>query len=341
MIDFVLGVEDLADTRFAMSPLHETVLSLRVLREPGLSAIHLPWRRAVLERITARDGAGALDAEETDLLRALVARRRTIPDFLTPRPETFAPSYDEQLAEVRRVPPERVRRDLVAAHAPDPLPPVLQDAVAGTDESLARFRDGLCDVLARYWNVALAPQWRQMRLVLEADMTYRARQLAVGGARSLFADMHPNLRWRDGVLQVRGLIGPDRSNPSRGGLLLLPSVFAHKPTPPLDPGEPPRLLYPSRGVATLWTAPEPVDAAALGALLGAPRTRLLLLLETPLATVEIARRLRVTPSAVSQHLRVLHATGLVTRARDGRQVLYRRSGLGDRLAEFGTGTGTG
>ena len=36
MVTFELGVEDLADTRFATSPLHETVLSLRVLRDPGL-----------------------------------------------------------------------------------------------------------------------------------------------------------------------------------------------------------------------------------------------------------------------------------------------------------------
>lgn len=48
MISFVLGVEDLADTRFALSPLGETVFSLRVLRDPGLSALHLPWRRSVL-----------------------------------------------------------------------------------------------------------------------------------------------------------------------------------------------------------------------------------------------------------------------------------------------------
>jgi DNA-binding transcriptional ArsR family regulator len=41
----------------------------------------------------------------------------------------------------------------------------------------------------------------------------------------------------------------------------------------------------------------------------------------------------VTPSAVSQHLRVLYAAGLLTRVRDGRHVLYRRSPLGDRLAE--------
>ena len=59
---------------------------------------------------------------------------------------------------------------------------------------------------------------------------------------------------------------------------------------------------------------------------------MLRLLAEPLPTVDIARRLDVTPSAVSQHLKVLHATGLVTRARDGRYVLYRRSELGDRLA---------
>ncbi|GAA1087542.1 hypothetical protein GCM10009605_26830 [Nocardiopsis composta] len=43
----------------------------------------------------------------------------------------------------------------------------------------------------------------------------------------------------------------------------------------------------------------------------------------------------MTPSAVSQHLRVLHAAGLVARARDGRHVLYRRSPLGEELARTG------
>jgi DNA-binding transcriptional ArsR family regulator len=55
------------------------------------------------------------------------------------------------------------------------------------------------------------------------------------------------------------------------------------------------------------------------------------MLEEPLPTVELARRLKVTASAVSQHLQVLHANGLVTRARDGRQVLYRRAAVGDQL----------
>ena len=115
------------------------------------------------------------------------------------------------------------------------------------------------------------------------------------------------------------------------GLLLTPSIFAYKPVPPLDPGEPPSLGYPSRGIGTLWSPPPQPDPTALVDLLGRTRTLLLQMLEEPLPTVEIARRLKVTPSAVSQHLQVLHATGLVTRARDRRHVLYRRTQTGDQL----------
>ncbi|MGW8883829.1 helix-turn-helix domain-containing protein [Streptomyces sp. NPDC055749] len=322
MISFELGVEDLADTRFAVSPLQETVLSLRVLRDPGLSALHLPWRRSVL------GGLGPLDR---DLLMSLVAKRRTLPDFLTPRPASFAPGFEDELAVVRRTPPGLVRRDLLATHVPDPLPAALHDATATEDAPLVALRDGICALLRQYWEIAIEPMWRQMRLVLEADMTYRARQLAVGGARLLFADMHPNLRWHNGVLDIDRMIGSHRVAASGRGLLLVPSVFAHKPAPPAGPDEPPVLAYPSRGVATLWTPAPVADAPALVSLMGAPKARLLGLLGEPLPTVEIARRLRVTPSAVSQHLRVLYATGLVTRARDGRQVLYRRSPLGDQL----------
>ncbi len=322
MVTFELGVEDLADTRFATSPLHETVLSLRVLRDPGLYALHLPWRRSVLGRI------GTLD---TGLLMSLVASRLTLPDFLTPRPASFAPTFDEELAAVRRTSPDVVRRDLVAAHAPDALPEALRDAT-GEDALVIRLRDAVCDLLRRYWTLAIEPAWPRMRLVLEADMTYRARRLSMGGARLLFADMHPNLRWHDGVLHIAQMISSHDVAASGRGLLLVPSVFSHKPAPPVSPDEPPLLAYPSRGVATLWAAPPPPDATALNSLLGVPRARLLVLLEEPLSTAELARRLRVTPSAVSQHLRVLHATGLLTRARAGRQVLYRRSALGDELA---------
>lgn len=322
MINFELGVEDLADTRFALSPLHETVLSLRVLRDPGLYALHLPWRRSVL---------GQLAGLDTALLMALEADTRALPDFLTPRPPSFAPAFEDELAAVRRTPAALVRRDLVGAHAPGRVPDALTAAVDGDELAACDVRDDICDLLVRYWDIAIRPAWPKMRLVLEADMTYRARQLAAGGARLLFADMHPNLRWRDGVLRIDQMIGRHSVAAAGRGLLLVPSVFAHKPAPPVSADEAPMLAYPCRGVATLWAPAPPADLAALTSLLGAPKGRLLGQLEEPLATAEIARRLGVTPSAVSQHLQVLHATGLVTRARDGRHVLYRRSPLGDQL----------
>ncbi|SFE01850.1 Helix-turn-helix domain-containing protein [Actinopolyspora alba] len=86
-------------------------------------------------------------------------------------------------------------------------------------------------------------------------------------------------------------------------------------------------------MATLWSTEPPVDTAVLAPLLGAPRARLLALLDEPTPTVELARRLGVTASAVSQHLRVLYDSGLLIRIRDGRHVLYRRSSIGDRLLE--------
>ena len=60
MIRIELGVEDLANTRFGISPLAETVLSLRALVDPSQHTLHLPWLRAVGNR---------LDASDTELLQ--------------------------------------------------------------------------------------------------------------------------------------------------------------------------------------------------------------------------------------------------------------------------------
>jgi DNA-binding transcriptional ArsR family regulator len=324
-ISYALSVEDLADTRFAISPLTETVLSLRILREPGLSAVLQPWRAAVLAQVV-----GTLD---TVLLLSLVGPKLGLPDFLTPRPTTFTSTFANELGLVRRASAELVRRDLRAVYPPGPLPAPLRAADEAGAAPLLELRDDICDLLERYWDIVIRAYWPQMRLVLEADTTYRARQLAVGGARLLFAEMHPNLRWDDGVLYISKMIGNHHVAAAGRGLLLTPSIFAYKPAPPVGAEVRPALSYPARGVATLFAPIPAADTTALASLVGAPKATLLHLLGEPLPTVEIARRLSVTPSAVSQHLWVLHATGLVTRARDGRTVLYRRSRLGDQLTE--------
>ncbi|MCW3047566.1 MAG: Bacterial regulatory protein arsR family [Solirubrobacterales bacterium] len=323
MITYRLGVTDLAATRFAISPIQETVCSLWAVCEPGRAALHLPWLRAIRPELEALD---------TRLLLSIVGPTRALPDFLTPRPVAFAPSFTDELTIARATPADRVRGDLEATYRPDPVPEVWKAVRGRRDGPVLALRDALCDLLERYWEVALQPVWAQMRLVLEADATYRARQLAAGGFRLLFADLHPNVRFDDGVLSIDDMIGRHDVDAAGHGLLLLPSLFTIKPVPPMSADELPWLCYPSRGVGTLWgPAPRP-DGTVLAELLGRPRATLVRMLDEPLPTSEIARRLAVTPSAVSQHLQVLHAGGLVTRARDGRTVLYRRSALGDQLA---------
>jgi DNA-binding transcriptional ArsR family regulator len=333
MVRIELGVEDLANTRFGISPIAETVHSLRALVDPSHHTFHLPWLREV---------HGHLDAGDFDLLRSLVGPSRiprdfrgtpsqALPDFLTPRPTRFIVRFEDELTAVRKTNPTIVRRDLLATHAPDPVPEPLRPGTSPDNRATVRLRNAICGALHRYWECALARNWSEMRLVLEADTTYRARQLATGGARLLFADIHPNVQWSDGVLSIAEMIDHHTVSAAGRGLLLIPSIFANKPVPPLDSTEPPSLAYPSRGIATLWAPPSQPDPTALVDLLGRTRALLLHMLNEPLPTVEIARRLNVTPSAVSQHLQVLHATGLLTRARDRRHVLYRRTPTGDQL----------
>jgi DNA-binding transcriptional ArsR family regulator len=57
----------------------------------------------------------------------------------------------------------------------------------------------------------------------------------------------------------------------------------------------------------------------------------LLALDCPRSTTELASLLGVTDSAVSQHLAILTAAGLVSRRRTRRYVLYLRSSDGDSL----------
>ncbi|MEV0840912.1 DUF5937 family protein [Actinocatenispora sera] len=322
MLELRLGVTDLASMWFAYSPLQETVFSVRALVLPGMYAPRLPWHDDVAEH---------LNPEDVELLYAMMPPRRWLPDFLTPRPQAPGPKFAEQLATVRATPGALGWHDILAAYGPDRLPPVLAAGEADPDALIEQ----IATVLDRYWRRCVRPWWPRMRAVLDADIVHRSRSLAVGGARALFADLHDRVSWSDGVLTVRQTSRLQHSavEVAGRGLALVPSVFARGAMTVVDPAGPPVISYPARGRSTLWEAAQPATEAALARLIGAPRARLLALLRHPASTTELAYRLGVTAAAVSQQLSVLHAAGLVTRARSGRSVLYARTTLGDRLAD--------
>ena len=316
MIELDLDIEDLVGMRFAVSPLMETVMSLRIPLLPTYFVLQMPW----WHRVHA-------DLADLDMrpLTSLVGVRRWVPDFLTPRPEVPVPDFEAELELVRRTPPEKVVADIVVAHTGRPVPDVLR-----LDEP-ARLRDQIAELLREYWELALAPYWPRMRGVLEADMLYRARQFTRGGARLLFADLHPAVRWQGGLLRFDVARIDYRADVTGRGLCLMPCLFVRGVAPPISADEPPALAYPARGIATLWETEPPTAGDAITALIGHRKAALLGCLDRPTSTIDLAERLGVTPGAVSQHLAVLHDTGLVTRARVGRTVLYARSDLGSRL----------
>ena len=55
-------------------------------------------------------------------------------------------------------------------------------------------------------------------------------------------------------------------------------------------------------------------------------------LAAPRSTIELAKRLSLSPATASHHLTALRDAGLVTCRREGRSVLYARTPLGDALA---------
>lgn len=321
-----LDVADLAGTRFAISPLSETTRAILLLANPGRSSVNRPWVR------WARAELDRLPLPLPRVWPLIVNGLPVYPEFLAPAPAVRAPGLDAELARMRATPAKAVRTSLRRVFGDHPWPDTATELFERPAESLAEIAAELAECHERL----IMPHWDRIHPVLDADIAYRSQLLAGGGARSLFSDLHADLHWSDGTLTMedteegpsrfRVMLGPD-------GVVLIPSVF-NWPQVSLSKATSSQttLLYPARGAATVWEGGV-AASGGLQELLGAARARLLTALRSPATTTALALRFGVTPSAVSQHLAVLHRSGLVDRERSGRRVLYQASELGLALLD--------
>ncbi|HWH00357.1 MAG TPA: helix-turn-helix domain-containing protein [Pilimelia sp.] len=324
-------MSDAADIRFCISPLWETVRSVCALADPGGYVTQLPWIRRAKLLLDDRHVAPHLR-----LLSCVSRPDGWLPDFLTPAPPGPLTQVEDELAMVRATPPATVIADLIEITRRSPLPPPVAAGLDNPDALLERLVEA-----ARVWHrAAIAPDWPRMQALLEADIAHRARDLAEGGVRRLFNRLHPSMRWHgdriinqdpwDDELDLRG----------RGGLPLMPSLFVRKIFWNARHESPPMAIYPARAVAALWQGGTP-GHRALARILGATRAQLLAVLRVPATTTELARRLGLSPAAVSQHLTALHAAGLVGRSQHGRNVLYLTTETGRALLRAAGGARPG
>ena len=274
-----LSVDGLARTRLAHSPLWETVFSLRVLRDPGASSLHAPWALAARSR---------LDGIDHETLLSLWSPCAAAPDFLTPAPLSTGSPIDEELDRVLETPAEQVKRDLALTFE-DSLPPGLETLYRKPSAGLER----LVQLLHAYWERALADHWPRLRLVLEGDVVYRTRALAAGGTLAVFDDLHERVGWEHGdvVIGAGDPAADHLVDVDDQGLLLLPSAFVWPMVATMfRPPSAPVVVYPSRGIGTLWEVGEPSGPQALAALIGRTRAGLLAMLDAPLSTSDVAQR---------------------------------------------------
>ena len=179
VIAYRFGRDDLLRTRFAISPLFELAASVRVLRDPGAHSVHLPWVREARARLAGlRLRAARRAAPERAVRRPTSSRRRRA---------RRCPTSRRSSTRVRATPPDaraaRGRLDVRGPAAAGVVRPLLDDPAAALP--------ALVDLMAEYWERAIAPWWDAVRAVLEADIRQRARHLAGGGALELFAGLHP------------------------------------------------------------------------------------------------------------------------------------------------------
>ncbi|MFJ8077319.1 DUF5937 family protein [Streptomyces sp. NPDC096176] len=314
--------------RFAVSPMWEVVPSFRLLNSAATHPVHHIWVEQVRPRSAAAGAARGWLAE-------LIPPSGYVPDFLNPAPAGPAPTLATELAAIQAAPVDRVRRDLdhLARHQ-GRLGPRMRALYADPQARLAK----VTEAIETYWELALAPYWARIRTVLNADVYYRARQVAEHGTSHLFNDLHTTVVWDDNALRLARRKQPLSRKTAGAGLVLIPSAFA-------GPGlgtrvalpDPPQLAYPARGVGSLWESRPAARNDALAGVLGRSRTLLLTELETPASTTELARRTGLSAAGVSQCLTALREAGLVSAHRVGRSVLYARTAAAETLLEAASG----
>ncbi len=329
-----VGADTLAASRFVVSPLAETTATLMTLEQGPASYSGV---RATLDEHQPAYRKRLADDPITGLALRAALGRRWVADFLTPAPLGESDgdgdsdsgsdgdsdgdgdrSFAGELALIRVAAPEAVFADLEVSLG-GPLPAKLRRP------DLAVRLAGLVEWV---WTECVRPSWPRRRRILEADILARVARLGQGGWAAALDGMRPGIRWLgDSRLQINTQAHPPRDISSAQLLFV-----------PVTPGrgwvswsEPWRyaLTYPCAGVlAEASRAPAP---AALSALIGPGRARVLVLLDTPMSTTQLVALTGLGLGSVGRHLQILLESRLVQRRRAGRSVLYSRTYPGDAL----------
>lgn len=262
------------------------------------------------------------------LMPLLSAPGRT-PDFLAPAPCRPGATLVEELEVVRCTESSVIQAEMAGAYGGAP-PPWLSRFADKPDEALEAFAVAVME----YWERAIAPDWERMQAVLERDVIRRARTLAVQGAEAVFEDLHPRVHWRRPLIEIEKRFETEVL-PEGRGLVLVPLIFSRGALMvSVDEPSLVAISYRVAGTASIWEQYSSRRDGRLELLFGRGRGRVLRVLHEQATTREIAARLGMAESTVSEHLSVLVQAELVSRRRSGQRVYYQLNVTGESLCSL-------
>lgn len=321
MLRIHFTAEDLTRVRLAGAPdpLWETVLSLFRLRTRSAPLVFDRWRRETLTR----------SRRSTLQFLMPLTPGGYYPDFLTPAESALG--LEAGIEAVLSTARHRLASEIELLRTPPRgLPPHLRLLAEGDVDAL----DHLGQALREQHRTAVAPHWTQVQSHAEADRAKRTRALLEGGCEGLLESFRPTMRWQNPVLETDFGSDEDQDLYLEGrGLLLVPSFFSWgTPDALYDCSLSPVLVYPVEH--DLRPAGEVVDRESgdhLGALIGTTRAWVLGAVEDGCTTSELARRVGINASSISQHTTVLREARLIRTTRMGKSVVHTLTPLGRSL----------
>ncbi|TMS00820.1 ArsR/SmtB family transcription factor [Nonomuraea basaltis] len=312
--------QDLVASRFAISPLIETMHAQWVLAGRTQAGVHgkwvVRWRETYQELV-----------REHPVLRAAAAVSGNVGstnvDFIAPPPTAVDVSFEDELAAMRGTPLEQAHAEIAKVLAGRPVAGWVKDLLLGP-----YVVELLADAYEALWTRILSHEWPRLRAVLQRDVAQRAGRLAAYGWAAALEDLSPRVHWRRrGHIDIEMISIGGTHRLGGKGLLFLPSAFMSSIAVYLEDAWPYAMIYPARGTAAAPPAPD----ADLSLLMGRSRARILAELSEPATTTQLAVLLGQSVGTTGGHLAALRRTGLIAGTRTGRSVLYARTPLGDAL----------
>jgi hypothetical protein len=311
----------LSRSRFALSPLAETLGSIKVLHADHCDPWMAAWYTRHHDAFTA-----VLDADPfaKGFVR-LISSTKWLPGFVVAPPRGgMHTAFDDEVAALPPFSDQQVRAELEESVAKSWEQHDLSRWLTGRD-----WFDRAVEVFRHVWTTYVEPDWPRRRALLERDVTYRAGLLAAYGWPRALEFMSRQSAWvgADAIRFSRQTY-PDRMI-GDDGILFVPVTLSRGTWLCESADDRYALVYPARGAAS-----GPVEGRprrALDRLIGAGRAGILRELDRPATSSELAVQLGQSLGTIGGHLGVLREAELVVGTRVGRRVVYRRTEAGDGL----------